>query len=51
MKTLNELLVERIVGIDLKESDQSDELIKQGLSDFKSLIDIDKKYFPQGSAH
>lgn len=50
MKTLNELLLERIIGIDLKESGQ-EELINQGLTDFKSLVDIDKKYFPKGTAY
>lgn len=49
LKGLNEVLVERIVGI--SESGGEEELINQGLSDFKELVDLDKKYFPNGEAY
>lgn len=49
MKTLDEMLVEAIVGVEVTQGGD-DALIKQGLEDFKSLVDLDKKYFPKGKA-
>lgn len=49
VKSLQEMLVERVVGVDLNES-QDDALINQGLEDLKSLPDAFKKVFPQGKS-